>query len=295
MPRTGAKVQGCGDARILHTSGMPRRIRCPRTCARAVAGVSLLVACAGVAGCSSPSGFGPFHFKLAGPALPRLKAPEYSLVPRPPLIGIQELLDPGFYPPGATKIAPDRSGTVSLAPAARAAYPSDERSASPVGGTILFTASRRMGNSLHHELVAATKRTQQTLYSTTKHFWTLWSPSGKQIAVTVFMGGNVSFVFVIDATTGAYAAPLAPLSSLTPPFTDNERYAPQWIIAYGWTPQGQLILRGAGASGTAAPSAFGYEVLADVSSPSAPSYTLLRAYRIAPLRPRPSGTRAASR
>lgn len=246
-----------------------------------LAGALLLVAGVGAAGCSGPLGFGPFHFKMAALPPPPLKPPAYALDATPPAIGLAQLLDPAFYPPGATKIAPDRAGGVTLVPATRAAFPSDVQSASPNGGTVLITATRQMGNSLHHELVAVTNRMRQTLYSTTKQFWTLWSPDGKRIAVTVFAGGNASYVFVIDVASGSYSPPLAPLDGLIPPFTESERYAPQWVVAYAWTPAGKLVVRGTGVSGQQAPTAFGYEVLAEVAPTAAPTFTLLRAYRLA--------------
>jgi hypothetical protein len=107
----------------------------------------------------------------------------------------------------------------------------------------------------------------------------MWSPDSNRFAITHYVGGNSSEVFVVNRTRlekDFVTVRSAIEINLAPHLTPN----PVFVKAYRWTKSGELIVRGIGRALEAPYERFGCEVVVSFTSEGS-DIKFLRGYILA--------------
>jgi hypothetical protein len=216
------------------------------------------------AGCQQRSGGGsnmkmpPFGVPLPSPSALAMKIPA-----RPGRPADARRLDrPDFFPPGAQRIGPRNTRSVTLAAETRVKFPSTDFATSPDGNVVLFhDGSKHRGLIIHWlMLLKKTAAKPDGVFNTTTAFDASWSPESQRFAVTNYTGDNSSEVFVAEVDElRQHAIDLRSL--IEEHFPEHVWSSPMFVKAYRWTRDGHLVVRSVGRALKEPYDEFGCEAL----------------------------------
>lgn len=216
-----------------------------------------------------------------GLPFPALVTPQIQTAPlkRPPSFDLGALDVDEFIPVGAQVIGPYGQIGAPLVEENRTRHPTAELSPSPDGEAVIFNDGYKGRRNIVHWLTLKRRNSvvPNSIFSTAASYDTMWSPKSDAFAVTHYVGGNTTEVFIIPlGDLERVDVPLKPIVATYFPV----RFAslPIFAKAYRWTGNGDLIVRGVAQSIEAPFERIGCELKVDVHDREKHHATFLRGY-----------------
>jgi hypothetical protein len=172
-----------------------------------------------------------------------------------------------FIPPGAD-IVLGQTEVAKRQAMPRAKYPSTETFIAPNEQAAIWTRSEKYGANMWHTVMLKEKPDERAyaVFRTRASFDVVWSTQSTLFAMSVSVRANRSEVVVIDLRGNKNRIDVR---------EEVERYLPGMHMgarlfetAYGWTPEGDLIVRGLGQEFDPPHDRFGYEVVIHIQDAS---------------------------
>lgn len=212
---------------------------------------------------------------------PALIIPPVRAAPlkRPPPFDLGALDVDEFIPLGASVIGPYGQVGAALVEEVRMRHPTAELSPSPDGEAVIFNDGYKAKTKIVHWLTLKRRDSAvpNSILSTMASYDTMWSPKSDAFAVTHYVGGNTTEVFIIPL------GDLERVDVLLKPIVATyfpARFAPLPIFAkaYRWTRNGELVVRGVAQTTEPPFERIGCELKIDVHDTEGNRVTFLRGY-----------------